>query len=167
MKISNPVSRLILLILFFLTPLYIKAQVAHSTPDPKELYQTVLNLDSVMFTAFNTRDIATLRRLFSKDIEFYHDAGGLTNYEQNMKSFEETFKSERKVRRELVKSSVEVSPIKNYGAVETGIHRFYATEKGKNEVLSSEAKFVTLWRLKNGSWEATKIISYSHQEYLK
>lgn len=120
-----------------------------------------------MFNAFNTRDQNTLSKLFSEEIEFYHDEGGLTNYSQNMESFKQTFQSERKVRRELIAGSVEVCPIKGYGAVETGIHRFYATEKGKKEALSSEAKFVTLWQLKDGSWTATRIISYSHQEYLK
>jgi hypothetical protein len=135
--------------------------------ESKDLYNTIVHLDSVMFNAFNTRDLNTLSKLFSEQIEFYHDEGGLTNYSQNMESFKETFQSERKVRRELVSGSVEVCPIKGYGAVETGIHRFYATEKGKKEVLSSEAKFVTLWQLKDGRWTATRIISYSHQEYLK
>jgi hypothetical protein len=167
MKINISITGLIGLIVILLTPLKTNAQVAILSPDPKSLHRTILDLDSAMFTAFNTRDISTLRRLFAKDIEFYHDAGGLTNYEQNMKSFEETFKSERKVRRELIKNSVEISAIRGYGAVETGIHRFYATEIGKKEVLSSEAKFVTLWRFKDGVWQATKIISYSHQEYLK
>jgi hypothetical protein len=167
MKTNFSITGLIGLIVVLSTPLKTKAQIEILSTDPKSLHRTILDLDSAMFTAFNTRDISTLRRLFAKDIEFYHDAGGLTNYEQNMKSFEETFKSKRKVRRELVKNSVEISAIRGYGAVETGIHRFYATEIGKNEVLSSEAKFVTLWRFKDGGWQATKIISYSHQEYLK
>jgi hypothetical protein len=167
MKTIVSISGLAFLISILLTSVNAKAQVAPSNPDPKSLNHTIGDLDSVMFTAFNTRDIGTLRRLFAKDIEFYHDEGGLTNYEQNMRSFEETFKSERTVRRALVKGSVEVSPIKGYGAVQTGVHRFYATEKGRKEVLSSEAKFVTLWRFKDGVWEATKIISYLHQEYLK
>lgn len=120
-----------------------------------------------MFGAFNSRNLDTLNSIFAKDIEFYHDQGGLTNYKQNMDSFQPTFKSERKVRRELVAGSVEVSPIKNYGAVQTGVHRFYATEKGQKEVLSSEAKFITLWHLKDKKREATRIISCSRMEYLK
>ena len=144
-----------------------KAQEKQSTPEKKKLYHTILHLDSMMFDAFNTHHLDTLSAMFSEDIEFYHDMGGLTDYKQNMESFRQAFKSERKVRRELVPGSVEVSPIKDYGAVQTGTHRFYATEKGKQEKLSSEAKFITLWRLKDGKWKATRIISYAHQEYLK
>ena len=77
------------------------------------------------------------------------------------------FEGERRVRRELAKSTLEVYPIKDFGAVETGIHRFYATEKGKQEQLSSEAKFVQLWQRKDGKWKITRIISYGHKEYLK
>jgi muconolactone delta-isomerase len=84
-----------------------------------------------------------------------------------MEAFKRTFESDRRVRRELVESSLEVYPIKEYGAVETGIHRFYATEKGQVERLSSEAKFVQVWQKENGKWKITRIISYGHQEYLK
>ncbi len=155
------------LIAICFTSLNSRGQANQLIPGSKELYNTIVHLDSAMFNAFNTRDLNTLSKLFAEDIEFYHDAGGLTDYKQNMESFKETFKSERNVRRELVSGSVEVCPIKGYGAVQTGIHRFYATEKGKQEVLSSEAKFITLWRLKDKKWQATRIISYSHQEYLK
>jgi hypothetical protein len=100
-------------------------------------------------------------------LEFYHDLGGVTNYEQNINAFEKTFLSERKLRRELVKGSMEVYPIKDFGAVETGRHVFYVTEKGEKEQLSSEAKFVHLWQKKNGVWKITRIISYDHREHLK
>lgn len=142
------------------------AQVSKLPPVSKELYKKVAHLDSVMFDAFNERNLETLKEIFSQDIEFYHDQGGLTHYKQNMDSFEEAFKSDRKVRRELVAGSMEVSPIRGYGAVETGIHRFYATKKGGQEELSSEAKFMTLWQNINGKWKATRIVSFAHQEYL-
>ena len=119
-----------------------------------------------MFDAFNKRDISVLKGFFSDELEFYHDLGGVTNYTQNMDAFERTFLSERKLRRELVKGSVEVYPIKDFGAVETGVHRFYVTEKGQKEKLSSEAKFVHLWQKRNGEWKITRIISYAHREYL-
>ena len=160
-------KKLFFLILICFTSLITKGQVNQSIPDSKILYNTIVHLDSVMFNGYNTRNLDTLAKYFSEEIEFYHDAGGLTNYKQNMESFRATFKSKRIVRRELVPGSVEVSPIKDYGAVETGIHRFYATEEGGKEKLSSEAKFVTLWKLKDKKWTATRIISYSHQEYLK
>src|SRR5687768_2854025 len=133
----------------------------------KALYDTIVHLDSAFFGAFNRRDLSALKGFFSEELEFYHDLGGVTNYQQNMDAFERTFLSERKLRRELVKGSVEVSPIKDFGAVQLGAHRFYATEKGEEEKLSSEAKFITLWQNKNGEWKITRIISYAHIEKLK
>lgn len=131
------------------------------------LYDTIAQLDSVFFNAFNTRDLDKIKSMLSSDLEFYHDQGGVTNYNQNIEAFKRTFDSERRVRRELIKASVEVDQIKDYGAVETGIHRFYATEKGQEEKLSSEAKFINLWQHKDGAWKITRIISYAHQEFLK
>ena len=132
----------------------------------KQLYDTIARLDAAFFDAFNTRDIENLKKFLSEDLEFYHDLGGVTNYKQNVDAFAKTFSTDRKVRRELVSSSLEVYPIKDYGAVETGIHRFYATEKGKTEKLSSEAKFVQLWQNKDGEWKITRILSYGHKENL-
>jgi hypothetical protein len=133
----------------------------------KGLYDTVAYLDSIFFKAFNTRNPDKLKTLLSENLEFYHDQGGVTNYNQNLDAFKKTFESDRRVRRELVKGTLEVYPIKDYGAVETGSHRFYATEKGQQEKLSSEAKFVQVWQKKDGVWKITRIISYGHQEYLK
>jgi len=142
-------------------------QANNYSPVSKDLYDTIARLDSVFFNAFNQRDLDQLKTLLADNLEFYHDQGGVTDFTQNVAAFKRNFESERRVRRELVRSSLEVYPIKDYGAVETGIHRFYATEKGQQEKLSSEAKFVQLWQKKDGNWKITRIISYGHQEYLK
>ncbi len=134
---------------------------------PTELYNTIASLDSAFFDAFNNRDLTTLQNFLSEDLEFYHDLGGVTNYDQNIGAFKKTFANERVLRRELVKSSMEVYPIKDFGAVQTGTHRFYVTEKGQKEKLSSEAKFVNLWKYKDQVWKITRIISYAHHEYLE
>ena len=137
------------------------------SPASKELYDTIAYYDSVFFNEFNTRNLDKLKTFISENLEFYHDLGGVTNFDQNIAAFKKTFENERRVRRELVKTTLEVYPIKDYGAVETGIHRFYATEKGEQEKLSSEAKFVQLWQHKDGVWKVTRIISYGHEEFLK
>jgi hypothetical protein len=142
-------------------------QVSDYSPVSKDLYDTIAHFDAIFFNAFNTRNFEELRTLISQNLEFYHDLGGVTNYDQNMDAFKKTFESERRVRRELVKGTLEVYPIKDYGAVETGIHRFYGTEKGEQEKLSSEAKFVQIWQKKEGGWKITRIISYGHEEFLK
>ena len=169
MKKSKP------LIVFFLLALIVfacsgdKKGTGENTASqaPTELYNTIASLDSAFFDAFNKRDIAVLQTFLSEELEFYHDLGGVTNYDQNMEAFKKTFASDRKLRRELVDGSMEVHPIKDFGAVQTGLHRFYVTEKGQKEKLSSEAKFINLWQNKNEVWEITKIISYGHRENLE
>ena len=138
-----------------------------TSPLPTELYNTIASLDRAMFDAFNNSDISNLQSFLSEELEFYHDLGGVTNYTQNIESFKKTFASDRKLRRALVAGSMEVYPIKDFGAVQTGVHRFYVTEKGQKEKLSSEAKFVNLWQNRNGVWKITKIISYGHRENLE
>ena len=172
MKIFSTVIFLLLMISTIITA----CSTTKTNPDsnPKinsmmtgELYDSIAQLDSIFFNAFNTRDLDKLKELLSDSLEFYHDLGGVTNYSQNIDAFKRTFASERKLRRELLKNTLEVYPIKDFGAVETGVHRFYAAEKGQQEILSSEAKFVQLWQRKNGQWKITRIISYGHQEFLK
>src|SRR5689334_14505480 len=90
-------------------------QVKEYTPTDRLLYDSIAYLDSIFFNAFNTRDLEKLKSSLSDSLEFYHDLGGVTTYTQNIDAFKRTFASERKLRRELVKSSLEVYPIKDYG----------------------------------------------------
>ena len=141
------------------------SQLKQYSPVSKELYDTIAHMDDLLFTAFNTRNLDELKKFFSDDLEFYHDLGGVTNYSQNMEAFRKSFEKERTVRRELVSNTLEVYPIKDFGAVQTGIHRFYGTEKGQPEKLGSEAKFLHVWRRKDGIWKIHRVVSYGHQEY--
>lgn len=136
------------------------------SPISKELYDTIAYQDSIFFDSFNSRNLDKLKALLSEDLEFYHDFGGVTNYNQNIDAFKRIFENDRRVRRELLKNTLEVYPIKDFGAVETGIHRFYVAEKGQQEKLSSDAKFVHVWQKKDGLWKITRIISYGHNEFL-
>ena len=158
---------LLLLISFACSNNKTNSEENNASPLPTELYNTIADLDISMFDAFNKREISVLQSFLSEDLEFYHDLGGVTNYNQNIEAFKKTFVSDRKLRRELVKGSMEVYPIKDFGAVQTGVHRFYVTEKGQKEKLSSEAKFVNLWQNRNEVWKITKIISYGHRENLE
>lgn len=139
----------------------VKAQATQKHVDQK-LYHTILHMDSVCFDAYNNHDLETLKKVFSKDLEFYHDLGGLSNYEQNIHDFEKIF-VENKVsgmKRELVKGSLEVYPIKDYGAIEVGVHRFTHMEDGKQVV--GLMKFLHVWQYKNNEWKITRIVSYDH-----
>ncbi len=59
-----------------------------------------------------------------------------------------------KVHRDPVPGTLEVYPLKGYGAVATGLHRFCDSRKYRTcvEGESGVAKFVTLWRKDNGKW---------------
>ncbi len=128
----------------------------------RSLYDTIYVMDSIFFEAFNTCDTTKSKSLFTKDLEFYHDVGGLTNYAQNLESIRNRCNSANKVRRELVKGSLEVFPIKNYGAIEIGQHRFYYTEVGKKEKLDGTYRFTHIWVHKNNEWQISRVISFDH-----
>lgn len=103
------------------------------TPVSQALYDTILKMDKLLFDAFNSRDTATLKLLFTEDLEFYHDKGGLSRYAQNMENFKSNFANDNKLNRTLVNETTEVYPIKDYGAIQTGLHTFCHKENGKND----------------------------------
>lgn len=127
-----------------------------------ELYSTIAYMDSSMFAAFNAHDLDKLKTSFSEDLEFYHDKGGLADYHQTMENFRTLFEKNKTtgLRRDLVKGSLEVSPIKDYGAVATCLHRFCHLENNKDDC--GTFKNVMIWQKKNGHWKVTRVISYDH-----
>lgn len=128
----------------------------------QELTKKITSMDSVLFYAFNTCDVNLSKSLFTEDLEFYHDAGGLTNYAQNVNSIVQRCSKDVKVRRELVKGTLEVYPIKDFGAIQIGQHNFYYKEKGQEEKLDGTFKFVHIWKNVNGNWKIARVISYDH-----
>jgi hypothetical protein len=134
----------------------------YAQSDP--LFKTVQDLDSKLFDAYNHCDLATLGQMVSADLEFYHDKTGLS---VGKDPFIAAIKQNicGKVERSLVPGSLEVYPLNGYGAVEIGVHRF--SHPGHPEDGAGEAKFVTLWQNKNGSWKVTRAISYDHEPVKK
>jgi hypothetical protein len=120
------------------------------------LYRTIVGLDSTFFHAYNTCDIATQQLYYSDSIEFFHDKNGLET--SKSKILESTKKYIcGKVTRELVKGSIEVSPLPGYGAVELGMHMFHNNQE-KNDT-PHPSKFVIIWKNDNRKWTITKVIS--------
>jgi hypothetical protein len=114
-------------------------------------------MDSVLFGAYNICDLPSMADCFSKDIEFYHDKGGLmTNKDSIMAATKKNICG--KVKRVLVEGSIEVYPIKDYGAVEMGQHYFINNQEPPNNH-PSIGKFVHTWRNENGEWRLTRVIS--------
>lgn len=139
------------------------AQSKNDSPAPKELYERIASLDAALFEAYNMCDLDKVGTFFTEDLEFYHEKGGLILTRKG--SLDIMRKNlcgdnNNKVRRELIKSSLEVFPVSNYGAVQTGEHRFYLTQKGQKEKLDGVGKFVMLWQNKDGAWKISRVISY-------
>lgn len=139
-----------------------KQETKTYAPVSKELYAEIAHMDSMLFDAFNAHDIEKLMPLFDSSLEFYHDQGGLTNFEQTKKNTADLFERNKTtgLKRELVPGSMEVYPIKDYGAVQTGLHTFCHVENGKNDC--GTFKFTHIWQKKNGQWKLARVISYDH-----
>jgi hypothetical protein len=71
-----------------------------------------------------------------------------------------------KVTRELVAGTLQVFPMKGYGAVEIGVHRFHHPGHDGTEPLG-EARFIHLWQYKDGAWKIARVISYDHHALAK
>jgi ketosteroid isomerase-like protein len=131
-----------------------------AAPASQELYNEIKRMDAALSDAFDSHDINKLKALFAEDLEFYQDNEGLDRYEQAMKDFETLFAQDNKMRRKLVEGSLEVYPIKDYGAIEIGSHQFCHLEKGKDEC--GTFRFVHLWRRGDGAWKISRVVSYAH-----
>jgi Domain of unknown function (DUF4440) len=135
---------------------------AQSNPQPGPLLRTIQSQDTKLFDAYNHCDLTALGAMVSDDLEFYHDQTGLSvGKEPFLAAIKQNICG--KVQRELLPETLEVYPLKGYGAVEIGIHRFHHPDDPKNV---GDAKFVMLWQNKDGVWRVTRVISYNHNQGL-
>jgi hypothetical protein len=125
-------------------------------PKSQELYKEIAHMDSVYFNAYNDCDMATQAAIYADSLEFYHDGGGL---ETSKKALLAAIKANicGKVTRVLVKGSLEVYAIPNFGAVEIGLHRFINHQE--NDHMSPPERFIVVWRSRNGKWQISRVIS--------
>ena len=132
------------------------------SPASQMLYAEILHMDSVLFNAFNAHDAKQMEDVFSLNLEFYHDKGGLTDLKQTVENFKSLFERNQQtgLRRELDRSSLEVYSIKDFGALEVGVHKFCHTENGKEDC--GTFKFIHIWKKADGQWRLTRVISYDH-----
>ena len=125
-----------------------------------ELYREIEHMDEIMFNAFNEKNFEKFKSLFTSDLEWFQDNGGLLNYATVFTNFSNMFKNENRLTRKLVKGTLEVHPIKDYGAIETGIHEFRHIENGKEEI--GTFKFLMIWQKKDNQWKISRVVSYDH-----
>ena len=125
-------------------------------PSDIQLHNEIVQMDATYFNAYNTCDMETQATIYSEDIEFFHDKGGLaTDKKELLKALKENICN--KVTRTLIKGSIEVYPIKDYGAIEIGYHKFFNKEEPNTKSIPS--KFIVVWKKNKNDWKITKVIS--------
>lgn len=126
----------------------------------QELESAITALDTAVFDAYNTCDLVKFNSLFTDDVEFYHDQGGVT-----LGNKELTASVKKNIcgttTRELVPGTLKIYPMKGYGAVEIGEHHFLHPWKQDHGVVG-RGRFIMLWQYKDGAWKITRVISYDH-----
>lgn len=131
------------------------------TPGP--LFDKITALDTEAFAAFNTcaqpGQLLKHAEFFSEAVEFYHDTGGVTWNRKEMLANTEKYVCGN-FRRELVPGSLRVHPIKDFGAISQGVHRFCQFKSG---VCEGAAEFMIVWRQQDGRWAITRVLSYGHR----
>lgn len=128
-------------------------------PDNQELYVTVVKLDSIFFEAYNTCNLNLDKygSFFSENIEFYHDQGGLMTSKKDIISATQKNVC-GKVTRELIKGSIEVYPIKDFGAIEIGLQKFHNNQEPVGTA-SKVGRFIIVWENKNNEWKIKRVVS--------
>lgn len=164
MKTNFILSAAISLICLLTMPSMMKAQSAD-----EQAIQKILKKDSLFWMGYNKCDTTGYNQMFTKDLEFYHDKGGITlgadtlamTLQRNLCS-----NPDFRLRREEVKGTVKVFMLHNsgviYGAILSGEHVFFVLEKGKDARLDGKAKFTHLWLLTDNVWKMKRILSYDH-----
>ena len=126
-------------------------------PDDLELYRTIVAMDSTFFQAYNICDLDKQAAIYSDNLEFFHDTGGLMTVKQEILDSTKKYVC-GKVTRELVKGSLEIYPIKDFGAIEMGLHKFHNNTE-KKDTPSHASKFIIFWKNNNNTWTITKVVS--------
>ncbi len=130
-----------------------------------ELDKAIATLDTALFDAYNRCDLEKFASFIADDVEFYHDLAGVT---LGKAALTDAIKKNicGKVTRELVPGTLQAYPLKGYGAVEMGVHRFHHPGHEDTEGVG-EGKFIHLWQYKEGAWKITRVISYDHHASTK
>jgi hypothetical protein len=124
------------------------------------LFNTIFKQDSLLFSAFNEKDIPGFADFLDNSLEFFHDKGGLTDKTYSINSLKNVAANVPDLRRTLIKESMEVYPVPNYGAVQISQHRFCHMENGKMDC--GVFKFIHVWKKTETGWKVTRIISVDH-----
>jgi hypothetical protein len=136
------------------------ALLAAPAPLPSDaLTKEIRALDAKVFDAYNRCDLPAFSSYFDPKVAFYHDTGGAT-FDRDAMVDGVRKNICGKVKRELIPPTFRVYPIKDYGAIEEGEHRFCELATGH---CGGIAKFVMIWMKQGGAWRITNVLSYGHR----
>lgn len=122
--------------------------------------------DSLLFAiAMGTCNLQQLETVLAKDFILFHD-GGYANptsaqpYEGMVAFIQKTCGNPSvKMRRELVKESVQVFPFGAQEAMQTGVQRFYVRQNGVERQVE-ESKFTRTWRKEGNEWKIARELDF-------
>jgi hypothetical protein len=151
----------LLLSIFIYSSALAQNQIQKSAAITKnELFNKIANLDSLLFAAYNSKNLDLMKNFFTSDLEWYQDNGGLIGFEKVFENFNSIFNRDYDLKRSLIKESLEVHLIEGYGAIEIGMHQFKHIENGKLEI--GTFKFLMIWKNDNENWKISRVVSYDH-----
>lgn len=147
--------------LSFLSPSLAQQATPVTAADAGPLRDTIARMDRKLFDVFNAHNADTLMTLFTEDLEFFQDNDGFKDYQRCARDFKALFANNTDIKRELVPETLEVYPIKDYGAIEIGTHRFCHKDNGQIEC--ALFRFVMIWRKSGENWKVSRVVSFGHK----
>ena len=163
MKSSLPLWSALLVAALHAGPVVAADAAAAQGQAPDALLREIAALDTGVFDAFNhcgePGRLEEHASYFSPDVEFYHDTGGVTWTRDEMIAGTKKHVCGH-FTRELIPGTLKVYPVKDFGAISQGVHRFCQLDSGKCEGL---ADFAIIWRRQEGKWQITRVLSYGHR----
>lgn len=138
--------------------------------DVDDLRSQIVAADARLFELFMEGcDPTALRALVTDDFEFFDDRGGLvaTNGDAFVAQYAGRCSGRDapdawRSRREALAETIQIFPINEYGAVETGEHVFYERQGEGEERRVGRARFAQMWKLDGDSWKLARVFSYDH-----
>jgi Domain of unknown function (DUF4440) len=142
------------------TPSTSAAVSTPATPKAVSIQERVRAFDTAFFNAFNTCDLATLERMVSPDLEFFHDLAGTS---RTRATFLDSVKNNvcGKFARALLTKTFEVWPLGKEGAIYSGSHQFCHAGKAGCQ---GEGRFLHVLEERNGQLMLLRVVSYDHRE---
>lgn len=139
-------------------------------PPDDALHAAIEAADRVLFGAiFDRCDADEVGRLVTEDLEFFHDKWG--RIAKSRAEFVDSIRglcarqaagTDPRARREPIAGTMKVWPMKGYGALQSGDHRFFQIHPGRGAVLTETAKYTQLWRREGDRWLLARVFSYDH-----